>query len=89
MAAPVIRSITATRSTLTPGESTTVTVDAFDPDARTVTLSGRVVDAGGHVSTVSTELTVGDPISYELTSTDPTVTVVADPANPSKFTVTV
>ncbi|MEU4367567.1 hypothetical protein [Micromonospora chersina] len=89
MAAPVIRSITATKTTLTPGESTAVTIDAFDPDARTVTLSGRVVDAGGHVSTVTTELTVGDPITYELTSSDPSVTVTQDPANPGKFTVTV
>ncbi|MEU1810936.1 IPT/TIG domain-containing protein [Micromonospora aurantiaca (nom. illeg.)] len=89
MAAPVIRSITASKTTLTPGESTTVTVDAFDPDARTITLSGRVVDAGGNVSSVTTELTVGDPITYELTSSDESVTVVADPANPGRFTVTV
>ncbi|WP_422744339.1 hypothetical protein ACN27B_08685 [Micromonospora sp. WMMD754] len=89
MAAPIIRSITAAKSTLQPGESTLVTVDAFDPDARTVTLSGAVTDAGGTVSTVSTTLTVGDPISYELTSSDPAVTIVADPQMPGRFTVTV
>ncbi|MFI5833225.1 hypothetical protein ACIA5A_06060 [Micromonospora sp. NPDC051300] len=89
MANPVIRSITATKTTLQPGESTQVTVDAFDPDARTVTLAGRVTDTGGSVSTVTTTLTVGDPILIELTSTDPTVTVTPDPAAPGRFTVTV
>ncbi|MFI7072037.1 hypothetical protein [Micromonospora sediminicola] len=89
MAAPSIRSITAAKTTLQPGESTVVTIDAFDPDARTITLNGRVTDAGGHVSTVTTQLTVGDPITFELTTDDETVAVVADPANPGRFTVTV
>ncbi|MEU8371236.1 hypothetical protein [Micromonospora tulbaghiae] len=89
MAAPSIRSITAAKSTLQPGESTVVTIDAFDPDARTITLNGRVVDGDGNVSTVTTQLTVGDPITFELTSNDQTVAIVADPANPGRFSVTV
>lgn len=89
MAAPSIRSITPAKTTLMPGESTQVVIDAFDPDARSITLAGKVTDAGGNVSTVSTVLTVGDPITYELTSSDPSVTVTPDPAVPGRFTVTV
>ncbi|WP_435233379.1 hypothetical protein [Micromonospora aurantiaca (nom. illeg.)] len=89
MAAPVIRSITPTKTNLMPGESTQVVIDAFDADSRSVTLTGAVTDAGGTTSTVSTTLTVGDPITYELTSSDPTVTVTPDPATPGRFTVTV
>lgn len=89
MATPVIRSLTATLTTLQPGQSSQVTFDAYDPDSRTVTLAGKVTDAGGQASTVTTVLTVGDPITFELTTTDIGVTITQDPANPAKFTVTV
>lgn len=88
MAAPVIRSLTATPGTVNPGQSAQAVFDAYDPDARTVTLNGSVSDAAGNTSSVTTTLTVGDPLTYTLTTTDPNVTVVQDPNNPARFTVT-
>lgn len=89
MATPIIRSMTATPATLQPGQSARVDLDAYDPDARQVTLSGTVKDAAGHAATATTVLTVGDPLTYQLTCDDPTVTVTPDPAVPGRFSVTV
>lgn len=89
MAAPVIRSVTATPDILQPGQSAQVVIDAFDPDARTVTVHARVTDAAGGEATATTTLTVGDPLRYTLTSSDPTVTIVADPSTPGRFAVQV
>lgn len=89
MAAPVIRSVTATPNVLQPGQSAQVLVDAFDPDARTVSMTAKVIDAAGNESTAVTTLTVGDPMTFELTSSDPSVTVTPDSSAPGRFTVTV
>ncbi|WP_405112254.1 hypothetical protein OG559_03295 [Micromonospora sp. NBC_01405] len=89
MANPVIRSITATPSTLQPGQTAQVVIDAYDPDARTVTVTGKVTDVAGHVATATTTLTVGDPLKFELTTTDPAVTIVVDPAASGRFSVRV
>lgn len=89
MATPIIRSITVDSPDVQPGQSTAVTIDAFDPDARTITLAGTVRDAAGTESTVTTTLRVGDPLTYSLTADNPAVTVIADPQVPGKFLVTV
>ncbi|MEV5819295.1 hypothetical protein AB0L22_08980 [Micromonospora haikouensis] len=89
MAAPIIRSISASPDTVQPGQAVQVWIDAFDPDARTITLSGTVTDANGATATANTILTVGDPLTYELTANEPGVTVVDDPSAPGRFTVTV
>lgn len=89
MATPIIRSINANPDTLQPGQSTQVVIDAFDPDARTVTLSGSVTDAAGNTASAITTLTVGDPLTYTLTSSDAGVTIAADPNSPGRYTVTV
>lgn len=89
MATPIIRSLIASPATVQPGQTSQATFDAYDPDARVITLSGQVTDAGGHVSQVTTTLTVGDPLTYALTSTDPGVTITQDPANPARFSVAV
>ncbi len=89
MATPVIRSVTTTPGTVQPGQSAQVVVDAFDPDAREVVMTAKVTDSGGNVATAVTKLTVGDPITYELTTDDPNVTITPDPSAPGRFTVTV
>jgi hypothetical protein len=86
---PVIRTVTVTPSTIKPGETATVTVDAFDPDSRTVTATAEVADAAGNIATATTLLTVGDPLAFKLTADDSKVTVVADPQKPGVFHVTV
>lgn len=88
MAAPVIRSVAASEATVAPGQSFTVWVDAFDPDARTLVFTATTTDAAGAAATATTTVTVGDPLSYALTADDPAVTVVQDPADPARFTVT-
>lgn len=88
MAAPVIRSITATKATVKPGEAFTVVVDAFDPDSRAVTVTTTVTDSGGSKGTASAVVQVGDPVTIALASDDPAVRVVADPLKPGTFTVT-
>ena len=88
MADPIIRSVTTTASVLLPGQSAGVLVDAVDPDAQSVTVTARVVDSGGRLATAVTTVTVGDPLTYELTSSDPAVTIAVDPSAPGRFTVT-
>lgn len=90
MAAPVIRSVTATSTTLQPGQSTVVTIDAFDPDARTIVLTASATDSQSNTTTNNTTtITIGDPLTFALTSDDPSVTITPDPTNPNKFTVQV
>ncbi|SCF42741.1 hypothetical protein GA0070563_112123 [Micromonospora carbonacea] len=89
MAAPIIRSIVASPDTVQPGQAVQVWIDAFDPDARTITLSGSVTDANGATASATTTVTVGDPLTYELTANDPGVTIVEDPSAPGRFTVSV
>lgn len=86
---PVIRTLTVSPSTIKPGETATVTVDAFDPDSRTVTATAEVADAAGNIATATTLLTVGDPLEFQLATDDPTVTVVADPQRPGVFHLSV
>ncbi|MEU3452196.1 hypothetical protein ABZ671_00935 [Micromonospora sp. NPDC006766] len=88
MSVPIIRSVTAYPDTVQRGQAAQVTIDAVDPDARVVTLTGRVKDPAGHEATAVTVLTVGSgPLTYELTTDDPAVKIVADPAAPGQFTV--
>ena len=89
MATPIIRSLAASPDTVQPGQAVQVYIDAFDPDARSVILTGRVTDANGAAATATTTLSVGDPLRYELTSEDPGVRVLPDPSTPGGFTVTV
>lgn len=88
MATPVIRSLTPADSNLLAGQSTNVTFDAYDPDARTVTFVGTATDSQGSKVTQRTTITWGDPLTFTLTADDPDVTVVQDPADPTRFTVT-
>lgn len=85
MSNPVIRGLSLTPANVKPGESTTAVVDAFDPDSRTVTVKAQVSDSAGNVATLSSILGIGDPLTYEVTTDDPTVTVVVDPQNPAVF----
>lgn len=89
MAAPIIRSVVATPSSLLPGQSATVVIDAYDPDARSVRISGSVVDVHGSRAEAVTVLTVGDPLTYELTCDDPSAQISQDPQDPSRFAVQV
>lgn len=89
MAAPIIDSVTAfPAGPYNPGQSFTVTVVAHDPDARTVTLNATATDAEGNVSAVSTTtVSVADPLTFQLTASDPGVTIT--PGTAGVFTVTV
>lgn len=66
MAAPIIQSFTASPSTLPPGGSTVVTIQAVDPDNRVITMVGEVQDSEGNSAMGELVLTVGDPITYFL-----------------------
>src|SRR5690349_8679736 len=48
---PVIRSVSVVPSTIKPGETATVYVDAVDPDSRIVSGTVEVLDAAGNKST--------------------------------------
>lgn len=89
MSAPVIRSVTPSRDTVAPGESFQVVVDAYDPDARVLSITGTATDSTGQTVIAKTSVTVGDPLTFELSSDDDGVTISQDPANPGNFTVTV
>lgn len=87
MAQPVIRGVHASATEVQPGDSVTVDVDAFDPDARSVTAVATVTDSSGNAATATTTVTVGDPLTYALVVEDPDVQVVQDPTNPAHFTL--
>ncbi|MEU0078583.1 hypothetical protein ABZY58_11855 [Micromonospora tulbaghiae] len=89
MATPVIRSVTTTPGSVQPGQAAQVAVDAFDPDAREVVMTAKVTDSAGNAATAVTKLTVGDPLTYELTTDDPGVTITPDSSEPGRFTVSV
>ncbi|PTA46220.1 hypothetical protein [Micromonospora sp. RP3T] len=89
MAAPVIRSVTATRTVLLPGQSTTVRVDAYHPDSRLLTVAGRVSDPTGAAWDVPVRVDLSVPLTIQLTSTSPGVTVTPNGTDPTSFTVTV
>lgn len=86
---PVIRSVTVTPNTVQPGGTATVTIDAYDPDSRSVTFEGSVTDSNGNVTHASTTLTVGDPLTYSLTCGDPSVGITQDPTLKNTFHITV
>lgn len=70
MAAPIIASITATPSTVAPGGAFVVTIVASDPDARQAMLVGRVTDSQGNVAEIQGQVTISDPLAYELLDLD-------------------
>lgn len=92
MANPQIRSFTLSSSTVAPGGSVVGTVDAYDPDNRTVRVQANV---GG--ATAVTVLTVNDnpipnPVFSEVDANGgavtPTLDFVPDPLNPMRVTIT-
>ncbi|WFE39424.1 hypothetical protein [Micromonospora sp. WMMD998] len=87
MAAPVIRSVTAEQTVLTPGQSTTVRVDAYHPDSRLLTLPGRVSDPTGAAWDCPVRLDLSVPLTVQLGSASPGVTVTPADADPTRFTV--
>ncbi|MET8910667.1 hypothetical protein [Micromonospora sp. NPDC004551] len=89
MAAPVIRSVTADPTVLLPGQSTTVRVDAYHPDSRLLTLSGRVSDPTGAAWDGPVRVDLSVPMTVQLGSASPGVTVTPYPGDPARFTVTV
>lgn len=88
MAAPIIRSLTATPAKIKPGETATIVFDASDADARVEWFTGTVTDAGGTRATARVSLEIGDDLTYELVPDNTTLTVVRDPANPNRFSFT-
>ncbi|MCW3815055.1 hypothetical protein ONA91_11370 [Micromonospora sp. DR5-3] len=89
MAAPVIRSVTANPAVLLPGKSATVVVDAYHPDSRVLAFSGRVGDPTGGVFDSSVRIELAVPLTIQLTTAAPGVTVTPNATDPSRFTVTV
>ncbi|SBT39074.1 glycoside hydrolase family 26 protein [Micromonospora narathiwatensis] len=89
MAAPVIRSVTADPAVLLPGKSTTVVVDAYHPDSRHLIFPGRVGEPTGTVWDTSVRIDLGVPLTVQLTSAAPGVTITPSATDPSRFAVTV
>ncbi|MBM0228045.1 MULTISPECIES: hypothetical protein [Micromonospora] len=89
MAAPVIRSVTVSPAVLLPGQSTTVVVDAYHPDSRVLTLSGRVSDPTGAAWDTPVRVDLGVPLTWQLTTTAAGVTITPSGTDPARFTVTV
>ena len=83
MAAPIIDSVVITPSSITPGGSADIKINAHDPDTGLVTLSGTVTDQNGEVAQVSGTVTITDALTFELSASRGTV--VQDAADPSLF----
>lgn len=84
MANPVIATNTLSPFTVNPGGSTTWTTRATDPDARTASITRTVKDAAGGQVVFTSTLVVEDPLTYGVpTSSDPGVSFVVDPADPT------
>lgn len=78
MAAPIIDSITvsypAGKTSVSPGETATITVVAHDVDSQTVQVSVTVKDAAGNVGTGQVPVVVSDPLTYSATAPTGTIT---------------
>lgn len=83
MAAPIVDSVVITPSTIAPGGSADIKVNAHDPDTGLVTLTGTVRDQAGNVANVSGTVTITDALTFTLTASRGTVT--QDAADPSLF----
>ncbi len=89
MAAPIITSIDVVPGTISPGGSAVVTINASDPDARVINLTGVATDSGGTPTNQLAILTIQDLLTYVLTADDPAAVIVQRPATPHVFDVTV
>lgn len=93
MANPQIRSFSISPTTVAPGASTTGTVDAFDPDNRTVHLRAKIGTATAVTTLTVEDVPVPAPVFEEVDAagvpvTVPTVDFVADPTNPFRVIIT-
>jgi hypothetical protein len=79
-----------TPSTFTPapGEKFTILVDAFDPDGRSDTLVGTVVDKKGAQVQMNLVLTVAEQLTYTLAEASGDYQITQDTQNPALFHVT-
>lgn len=66
MASPIIDSIVAVPSTVFPRGAFVVTITAHDPDQQVGTLTGVVTDAAGNQNTAMVQITISDPLTYQL-----------------------
>jgi hypothetical protein len=86
MANPTISLVTVSKSTLKAGERFTVKVDASDPDAMSGTQTITVRDAAGNTAQALVQLSISDPLTYEVEDTDGLgITYTADANDPSLF----
>jgi hypothetical protein len=79
MATPVINSITVVPDPVPTGQTATITIDASDPDARTVMFDVTVTDSAGNTATGQITGSVTDPLSYAVTADSGTVTATGQP----------
>ena len=89
MAAPIISSIDVVPGTIAPGGSAVVTINATDPDGRSINLTGIATDSGGLPTSQIAILTIQDLLTYGLIADDPTAVIVQRPATPNVFDVSV
>lgn len=68
MAVPIIDSMTANPSSILPKGAFVVTIVAHDPDNRSWTLTGNVMDTTGSLVQSSVTVAVGDTLTYALTA---------------------
>lgn len=86
MALPVITSVTVTYpsgSSLAPGETAIIDVEAVDGDNYTVVVSLFVTDSSGNESNGTATVLVGDSLTYSAGAD--VGTVVADPIVAGRF----
>lgn len=79
MAAPVISSITVAPDPVPTGQTATITIEASDPDARTVTFTAVVTDSAGNQTSGQGTFTTSDPLTYSVTVDSGTITPTAEP----------
>lgn len=98
MADPVIRSFNITPARIKPGESATGTVDAYDPDNKTITVKAEIpVEEGQPRISATTTLTIEDnPIPHPVFSevdaagqpvSTPSLEFLPDPTDPFKVII--
>lgn len=88
MAAPQITSIDAP-STVAPGETFDVKVNASDPDSQSARVQTQVTDSQGNTATLDATISIQDPLTYALSDPDAVGwTITQDAADPSLFHVT-
>lgn len=93
MATPIIHAVTVTypdgASSLAPGQTATIDIEATDADNTTLDIDLTATDGAGNKRQATAQIVMADALTFAATVDAEGAEVVRDPRVPSRFYVTV